>query len=61
MMGGGVLVVLLLELGGFSEFSGFWVKPNVIDRVLRPMVFIEHASGFRVAINGVGEGKLVKF
>ena len=29
MMGGGVLVVLLVELCGFLGFSGFWVKPNV--------------------------------
>ena len=53
-----VLKVILVAL---ADFSSFWAKPAIVDCVLRPTVFVKHAPGFMVVIDGVGEQKLVKF
>ena len=57
-VGEDVLEVILVAL---ADFLSFWAKTAIVDGILKPMVFLEHATGFMVVIDGVGEQKLVKF
>ena len=45
----------------FLIFEWFCIEIAIIDYILRPMVFLEHASGFRVVIDSDGEEKTLKF
>lgn len=61
MLGAVVLRVEWVEMGDFSSISSIWVKSAVVNRILRPMVAVEHASRFKEEIDGVFEEKLAEF
>ena len=61
MLGVMVLRDILAEMGGFSTFSCFWVKPTIVDRVSRADVIGNNASKFNEVGDGVDEEKLARF
>ena len=55
MVGGGFCE----KIGGFSSFSHFCIKPVNVEHFASAVVVVEHSSGLRIVVGGVGEGKTV--
>ena len=64
MLGVMVLRDILAEMGNFSTFSCFWVKPTIVDRVSRADVIGNNASKFNeweMVLTKKNQRDLVKF